>query len=216
MSHIYEVEQGDTMVSIAHRYGFRDWRTIYDHPDNAELKETRPNPDVLSPGDQVFIPDKQEQEFMCVTNERHRFTLKALKASFRVVLRDPFGVPFDDVKYVLEVEGETIEGRLSNGELTCEVSPTAREANLTVWPDDANPDYTYQWVLQLGHLNPITTISGAKARLSNLGYPCSIDTDELDESTVEAVKAFQAKYGLSVTGTFDDPTLKKIESLHGV
>lgn len=58
MAETHTVAQGDTLISIAHQYGFCDWKTIYFDGSNSELREQRPDPMVLAPGDEVHIPDK--------------------------------------------------------------------------------------------------------------------------------------------------------------
>ncbi|MBK8258708.1 MAG: hypothetical protein IPK82_39380 [Polyangiaceae bacterium] len=50
------------MASLSARYGFADWKVIWNHPDNAELKQRRPKPGVLFEGDVVTIPDKTLKE----------------------------------------------------------------------------------------------------------------------------------------------------------
>ena len=210
----HTVEQGETVVTIAHKYGFRDWKAIYYHPQNASLKQARPNPDVLNPGDMIYIPDKEPPEYDCVTNQRHRFEVKSLRAAIRVHLQDPFGVPYNDARYKLEVEGKTVEGRLEKGELHYEVLPTTREAALTLWPDDNDPNRSLHWVLQLGHLDMSETIAGIKGRLNNLGFHCSVESSEIDATTVDAIKAFQCAAGLPATGQLDDKTRDRLEAKH--
>lgn len=56
MSTPYTVQRGDTLTKIANRHGFRNWRAIYDHPDNAGFKRLRPNPNLIYPGDVIQIP----------------------------------------------------------------------------------------------------------------------------------------------------------------
>ena len=51
------VEPGEHLSGIAARFGFRSTAPILGHPDNAELKKKRLNPNVLRPGDIVVIPD---------------------------------------------------------------------------------------------------------------------------------------------------------------
>ena len=48
----YTVRQGDSIASIAFDHGFR-WETIWQHPNNAGIRELRENPYVLHPGDEL-------------------------------------------------------------------------------------------------------------------------------------------------------------------
>ena len=57
MAQVHEVKQGECLSSIARRFGFRDWKKIYQHPMNADLRQKRPNPNVLHPGDRIFISE---------------------------------------------------------------------------------------------------------------------------------------------------------------
>ena len=75
-SHV--VTQGEHLSQIAKRYGFRDSRTVWDHPDNAALRERRPSPNVLLPGDVIQIPAKRLGRLPCAT---HRFQIPASRCS---------------------------------------------------------------------------------------------------------------------------------------
>ena len=55
---VHKVEPGESLYSIAHKYGIACWQSIYEHPDNADLRRRRPNPHVLHPGDEVRVPEK--------------------------------------------------------------------------------------------------------------------------------------------------------------
>ena len=50
----YVVRQGDSMESIAQTNGLF-WKTIWDHPNNVELKRAKRNYNTLLPGDRVFV-----------------------------------------------------------------------------------------------------------------------------------------------------------------
>ena len=50
----YTVKQGDCITSIAFNKGFYE-KTIWDHPDNAKLKNDRKDMKILQPGDKVVI-----------------------------------------------------------------------------------------------------------------------------------------------------------------
>ena len=58
----YTVVQGDCLASIAASHRFADWRTIYDHPKNAQFKKKRSNPNIIQPGDELFIPEKEAKQ----------------------------------------------------------------------------------------------------------------------------------------------------------
>ena len=55
---VHVVQKGESLSKIAALYGmgFAAWRKIYDHPDNEPLREKRPNPNLIQPGDEVVIP----------------------------------------------------------------------------------------------------------------------------------------------------------------
>ncbi|MCP5420932.1 MAG: N-acetylmuramoyl-L-alanine amidase [Gammaproteobacteria bacterium] len=52
------VQQGENLTVIARKYGFPDWRVIYNHPNNQAFRKRRPDPNKIFPGDQIFIPNK--------------------------------------------------------------------------------------------------------------------------------------------------------------
>ena len=58
MATIHTVKKGETLGGIAKANGFKSFREIYDHPDNAAFKAKRPNPNLIFPGDVLVIPDK--------------------------------------------------------------------------------------------------------------------------------------------------------------
>ena len=54
----HTVIRGDCLSSIAKQYGFSDYKTIYDHPQNQAFKQKRPNPNLIMAGDEIFIPER--------------------------------------------------------------------------------------------------------------------------------------------------------------
>lgn len=53
------VQRGENLTLIARKYGIPHWQTIYHHPNNLEFRRKRPNPNIILPGDQLFIPDQR-------------------------------------------------------------------------------------------------------------------------------------------------------------
>ncbi len=132
------VEQGDCMSSIAKQYGF-DWQTLWDHSRNSKLKQERKDPNVLFPGDTVYVPDLELGQEECATDKRHSFKLKGApcKLRLRLLLNDK---PRANAKYILDIDGELINGQTDgDGWLEQPISPDAKEGKLTL--PDTNDEY---------------------------------------------------------------------------
>jgi peptidoglycan hydrolase-like protein with peptidoglycan-binding domain len=97
-----------------------------------------------------------------------------------------------------------------------EIEPSATEGEITIFPGGGNnPDQGYTFTLQLGDLDPIDEMSGIDARLINLGFgPPDVEDSLSDDDRAEALKAFQDKFGLDVTGELTDATKSKLQDLH--
>jgi hypothetical protein len=194
---LHAVAPGECFLSLARQYGFADARTLYEHPENAELRRTRPNPALLAPGDQVFIPEKRAKQAVCATEATHRFTVQRPVAFVRLVLRDRRESPIPDSDYVLRVGSVELRGRTSEGLVEQKVDAAAQSAELFV------PDRGLRLRLRIGHLDPIDTVSGLKARLRNLRYHVGA-TDDLDDATTrQALRAFARKEGLGEDADLD-------------
>jgi N-acetylmuramoyl-L-alanine amidase len=217
MSRMHSVSQGETMISIAIRYGFSNWRRIWESPRNAQLRQQRGNPHVLAEKDQVFIPDRDERVEKCATGRKHRFVLHKPKAHFRVQLHAE-ETPFEGHRYRLVIAGETFEGVTGpRGLVEHEVDPRATEGTLTLWldPDAPDGDSVHVWHLALGSLDPPEKVTGAQAVLHNLGYYDGDINGELDERTREALTEFQLDYDISEPhGVLDDATWTILRNIH--
>lgn len=211
----YSVQQGDTIAKIAKAQGFKHWRTIYEDTKNAKLKEERPDPNVLYPGDKVFIPEKSTKRESGSDKTRHRFRLKAEKSWLRIILRDADNKPLKDTSYGLEVGDLLFEGYTNGKGLLEHEIPCDADAGLlrvTGW----------EFPLRIGHLDPVDEISGWQARLHNLGYrPGPVDGAEQNEDgsvredLQSAVEEFQFDHGLVVDGRVGPKTQEKLKKEHG-
>lgn len=218
MGTYYTIQQGDCLNSLAKQHGFADFATLYRHPENAAFREKRPNPNIIFPGDILFIPDRRVQEIPCATDQGHKFTLAQKKVYLRLCLQDDLHNPYPNTKYRLTVDGVDFAGATdSTGLLQQEIPADAADGEITIFPfpdDPSDPGYTF--TLKLGHLDPIDEDSGVDARLINLGFGPT-DTEDAewsDDSKGEALKAFQDRFGLEITGLADDATRQKLRALH--
>ena len=215
MSLQYRVKQGDYLAKIAKQNGFVDYRTIWDHPQNQQLKDKRKNPNVLAPGDELFIPDKALREEKASTDKKHTYVVKARKIMLRLVLQDLYGNPIANAKCELRVESEVfavVSG--ADGKIEHEIPATAQNAELVVKEGNTALKNVKLNVL-IGHLDPVEDESGQKARLSNLGYYLGrLDVGNTAKFR-SAVEEFQCDYELTVDGDCGPNTQAKLKQVHG-
>lgn len=219
MSEIHTVEQGEYLASIAKDHGFSDWHTIYDHPQNAALKKKRTNPNILFPGDQLFIPDKQLKEESCPTEKKTRFKLNVPKAWLKIVLKDPEGKPIANQPYSLRVAWLTVKGTTDGSGGLEQKLPVGIETGQLYLEK-----LGLTWDLKIGHLDPLqdgapdaAIVSGIQARLNNLGFHCGDVDGDLGPKTRAALMKFQ-RLVLSRNapdGTPDSATCDALMSQHG-
>jgi hypothetical protein len=206
----YSVKQGDCIESIAFEHGLF-WKTVWNHPKNLNLKERRKDPNVLFPGDVVFIPDKEEKQEPGVTEQRHRFKHKGVPSKISIVLEDVKGQPRRDVDYVLQIDGQLFHGKTdAAGRIQHPIPPNAQRGKLTIGNGPGREEHE----LQLGHLDPVTEISGVQARLKNLGFDCGQSGSTINDQTREALRRFQVKHKLQETGEPDQATCDRLQQEH--
>jgi hypothetical protein len=208
----HTVSRSDTLFTIARQYGFRSWRGIYEHPNNELLRQRRPDPMVLAPGDAVFVPDKEPSEFNTATGRTHRFRLHAPKCFVSVQLQDEMGAPYGSCKYELKLADQTLQGVTSEtGLVSHEVGHDVTEAELTLWIDPEDPTEVSRWTLEIGALDPIDTVSGVQSRLNNLGYQAGEVTGAMNDATHAALRDYQRSLGhRSPTGELDEQTRRAL------
>jgi len=219
----HSVEQGECLSTLAVRYRAGDWRALYQHPSNADLRARRPNPNVLLPGDQVFVPDPGTGKVaVCAIDALHRFKVKVATVKLRVVLKDSEDKPLAGKKYVVRFGAAKVSGATTGeGLVEVDVPVTVTSCNLSAWiyddqpPDPHRPDIEHD--LDLGHLDPADAMTGVAARLENLGF-LARDRSGDDEATRAAARRFRATHRLPELHDEDDPiddTLRsKLVDLH--
>src|SRR6266545_6361267 len=129
---IHTVEQGECLSSIARDFGFPDWRIIYNHAQNADFRRRRPNPNLIFPGDQLFIPEVEIKHESGSTDQEHVFEVPTQRTMVRIRLQDENNQPFANKNFRLEVEGQLKEGVTGgDGLIEQEVAQNARSGELT-------------------------------------------------------------------------------------
>jgi len=237
----HTVREGECVSSIAYEHGlFPD--TIWDHPDNSQLKQKRKEMNLLEAGDVVEIPEKEEKEESIATEQTHRFRKKGVPAKLRMKIlkvqqldeqtestqqpdsdqedtdtQEPEEVtgfeqePWADCPFNLIIDGQSTEGKTDgDGFVDVPIPPNAQQGELIMNP--GQPDERII-PLQLGTLGAAGEIAGMKRRLSNLGYNCGDQSNEITDDFREVLRLFQEAYELEISGEPDDATKDKISEL---
>ncbi len=206
---IHIVARGEYLSQIAKNYGIPPQK-IWDDPANQELRQKRKTPNILFPGDSLFIPRKIAKEQSCATDQRHRFKSTVGKQKIRLILKDGFGKPIRVMEYRLSIPGlPEVKGKTdSTGLLEAKIPVDLQTVTLLV------PSLGYCVTLNVGQLDPAARLSGIQQRLDNLGFYCGSCDGILGPLTQSALRRFQTWAGLPVSGKADDQTRHKLEELH--
>ena len=214
MPRTHIVRQGECLSRIAKEHGFSNYREIYDSSENEALRRKRPNPNLLYPGDEVFIPDRDARVEFCATDRHHLFRAKPPTRWVRIAVEDEDNRRLSNAAYTLEFDAAPLNGTTDgDGVLEHEVPFDAEGGVLTVG--------ALSWKVYVAHLNPVEDdspdqgISGLQARLRNLGYPAGPIDGIFGPKTRLALRFFQADQSLESTGTPDASTRAKIVQVHG-
>ncbi|PRQ02213.1 putative peptidoglycan binding domain protein [Enhygromyxa salina] len=203
------IEQGECLTSIALARGF-DPQTIWDHPDNAELKQLRQTPQALLPGDRLVIPELEEKEESLSTGTVARFQLNvgAVKLRLRLTRHgearadEPFELLFDGLDPITG----TTDGE---GWIDEPIPAHATRATLSL------RDGLEKHVLRIGHLDPHDSPSGVQQRLRALGYYFGLVDGEVGDVTAAALRRFQTANELELSGEADDATISALRDAYG-
>jgi hypothetical protein len=227
---IHKVKQGEHLTSIASMYGFRDFLTIWLHPDNSDLRRQRRNPNLLFPGDEVSIPEKQQKSEPVVTDKVHRFQIEGQKKLLlQIIVQDMNATTRKDTFYFLRVHEDVFAHNTdANGMTKDQIDAPDRDGELLL--DDSRLLFR----LKIGHLNPLIespekvadekdrreAIAGWQDRLNNLGYFAGY-TPTNDRQLRWAIEEFQCEHGWNPvkgkkpTGKTDGETRDKLEEVYG-
>lgn len=200
-----KVGTGESVPSLAKKHGFF-WRTIWEHAENAGLREKRKDPSILFEDDDIFIPHVQIKEVFKGTDAMYTFKRKGEPCKIKLQLFK-LGEPRANESYKLDIEGTVIEGK-TDGEGKIEHFMPGESSAGTLILRDGRETYP----LRIGYLDPLDEVIGVQQRLNNLGFNCP-ESGELDEATKTALQKFQADNKIEASGEVDAATKAKIQEL---
>ena len=187
---IHQVVAGECADSIAAAYGMPTAK-VWEHPENAALREKRSKRDELLSGDQVFVPPPETKSEPVRTETATVFVMKRPMRVLRLKLvksvpQKPVSAamlppntfentvqplptlePWADAPVVVNAGSYSWEGKADGeGKVTFEVPLQFQEAVLTIAPDTEEESKRQ---LQFGMMDPIEEMTGVTQRLANLG-----------------------------------------------
>ena len=218
MASVHTVAQGETLIRIAKQYNYNDPDLIYNHESNAEFRELRPDPNIIFPGDQINIPDKEKLVRGGFTGYTHVFKVKKPPVEvFRMQITNKAGEPWAGKRILLNIGGETIDAPIGDDGMI-EVELTGGDesgGNLEVYMDPNSEEPTHVYEIQMGSLDPVEELSGVQARCNLLGFECGVADGINGSNTERGVKEFQAAHGLDVDGIAGPMTKAKLKDVYG-
>ena len=208
---IHTVAEGEWIGSIAADAGFDSWDWIWALPQNASLRAARSEPNLLVPGDHVFVPPVEPKTSAHATDAAHEFV--RAQAEDKLILRfngvQLYIQHFGPLEYTLTVAGNSQSGKISseNEEIAMPLPIGTREATLEIGGESTT--------LNVGGLQPIARLSGMQARLNNQGFFAG-PVDNLDgPKTQRGAIGFQEYNDLKVDGVIGSQTRGKMKSIYG-
>jgi Putative peptidoglycan binding domain len=217
----YVIRASDYLTAIAYARGLKP-DEIWQNPDNAGLRELRGNPEMLAPGDVLYLPAVKPKWLPVSVGSTNTFVASPPKVEVHVVLKGADGKPFAGSTVHLDPQvtddDPTTDG---DGLLKVLVPVTVKVLTATVGDDGAS------FQIRVGNLDPHDVPSGTLSRLRQLGYvgdesrllamdrPYLGGIDANDTALTRAVSAFQTENGGDVTGELDDDLCDQIRDEHG-
>lgn len=191
MSKVRRAKQGEHLSGIAAQEGFANFRTIFDHPNNDPLRARERDPHVLFPGDEVFVPDREDRVEARATDAAHRFETEIRPLFLRCKLLDWHRRPIKDAPCRLKIDGKAVPPLTSKGDGIVEqrIGRLAKAADIVaelpppefVGEGEQALPRSLAFQVRIGSLNPASKLSGQQARLNNLGYMAGYDVRDLDQ-----------------------------------
>jgi hypothetical protein len=202
------VRPGEFLSKLAFQYGF-DATAVWEHPKNEALRKSRPDPEVLSPGDLIFFPRTPPLSSPLRVGNANDYVLDVPKLEVHTRFQDEDG-PWKNERYtVAELEPEKVRETDGNGEIRLQVPLLTPSLTLSFIDRD------HEEILRIGDLDPPITLSGIRQRLDGLGFFDASIQDDTGDGLALAILLFQRKHGLKQTGRLDKDTVYAIAKAFG-
>jgi hypothetical protein len=216
----YVVRQGDYLTAVAHRHD-TTVDEIWGLPENAKLVANRPNPEILAPGDLLYLPSPNPRWQSLTVGATNVLNASVPVVTLRVVLVDAEGSPLAG-KAVTTTPTLGVDPLSTDGAGLLELQVPILYKVVTVVVTETQQHFA----LRVGTLDPHDADTGVLSRLRHMGHvgeelnfvgmrPHLRNLDAQGLSLSAAVRSFQAGRGDEPTGDIDDQLRADIRDAHG-
>lgn len=163
------MKPGELLSQVAQAAGFLDARTVWDAAENAPLRDQRSDPNVLKPGDKVFVPDRVAKSVVASTGKRAVFQAAIPTKDLRIRVLNASGLPIAGADCDFTVGDKQALKTDADGKVERRIVLDAA-GNA---PTDGGLTLAAQRLVIHLKLQPMAhedTREGQQARLNNLGY----------------------------------------------
>jgi Putative peptidoglycan binding domain len=212
----YIVRQGDHLARLAYVHGF-DATEVWNHENNNGLREMGRKPELLAPGDILYLPGKPKESLAFYAGTSNRYQARVPVVNVALAFKDADQVLSDEPYEIHGLgtdgsDGQTEERKTdSEGKVSLELPVTTREVTIVF------PRQNIAYEVRVGDMDPVAEMSGIQKRLENLGYLPRDREGGFEGAYLQAAIAeFQKRHGLAPTGTLDDNTSNLLKDEHGL
>lgn len=211
----YVIRQGDYLTKLAARFDF-DADRVWNDAANADLRATRPNREILQPGDVLRIPTRGREGDRITAGGAHTFRRVVPTVGVRLVLKTTDGQPA--AGHTFQIEGlpagtESSTGTVGDDGVVQFRAPVGVDSVRLVL-ESTSPPMRRSLLVRIGHMDPVDEPSGVQKRLQHLGFGPRIALWD-EPLRRAAIESFQRWRELPVTGEPDDATQRALVEANG-
>ena len=135
------------------------------------------------------------------------------KQKIKLALKDAENNSYSNKKFEIHYGLDTVSGNTTgDGMIETEIPADVQEAKLLVWLRDDDEKASYSTTIQFEQLEPENDPKGIQKRLQHLGFYAGPIDGESGTMTRDAIKNFQKKNNLPVTGVINPELSEKINN----
>jgi len=196
-------------------YGLDDFKAVWNSADNAKLRDRRPDPNILMPGDELTLPEGKPREYALKTGKHHQIVLKVPIKELRLRILLHQDEPLANASYRLTLD-DTAEPRTG----TTDGDGVLKEKVRINIPGGLLEIDGRRFRLRFNYIDPLPTGTkesavGVFSRLANLGYESGGASQTSSPALRSALLLYQTDAGIEATGQLDDETKKQLEKDFG-